>query len=484
LKKIKGKNKASNSNNKTRGVETLLGEPKKAIIKLAIPMIIAMSVQTIYNFVDTLFVSGIGKSIFTDSFVPGIGDIGVAAIGLIFPFFMMAIALSTGIGVGASSAISRRIGAKDKKGADNVAEHSIITTILIAIVFSIILFFLSEPLLNIIGAGKSLAYAVTYGKIIFAGSIVIFFINVGTAILRGEGDAKRAMYAIVLGTFLNIILDPFFIYTFKLGVAGAAYATIISMIITSSILVYWLFFKKNTYVDFKLKHFKFKKEIIVDIFKVGFPASIQQLSMSFTMLIINIIIINVALAGDAGISVYTIGWRVVMLAILPLLGLATAVITVTGAAFGAKKYNKLNIGFLFSAKLGLLIEILIAIIIFIIAPLITLIFTTGEGLPELRPDIELFIKISCLFYPSAALGIASSAMFQGTGKGLYSLIATLLRTIILSPILAAIFCCIFSMGLTGVWWGLVVANLIGSVVSFSWAKLYIRSLLVKEREVV
>jgi len=481
VKNIKGKNNASNSNNNTKGVETLLGDPKKAIIKLAMPMIVAMSVQTVYNFADTLFVSGIGKGFFTDSFVPGIGDLGVAAIGLIFPFFMMAISLATGIGVGASSAISRRIGAGDKKGADNVAEHSIITTILIALVFSVILFFSSEPLLNIIGAGKSLSYAVTYGKIIFAGSIAIFFINVGTAILRGEGDAKRAMYAIVLGTIINIILDPFFIYTLKLGVAGAAYATILSMTVTTFILIYWLFFKKNTYVDFKLKHFKFKKEIIVDIFKVGFPASVQQLSMSFTTLVINIIIINIALAGDAGISVYTIGWRVVMLAVLPLLGLATAIITVTGAAYGAKKYDKLNTGFLFSAKTGLIIEILIAIVIFIIAPFITLIFTTGEGLPELRKDIELFIKITCLFYPGAALGIASSAMFQGAGKGLYSLIATLLRTIILSPILAIIFCCTFSLGLSGVWWGLVVANLVGSAVSFSWANLYIRSLFVKKK---
>jgi Na+-driven multidrug efflux pump len=131
--------------------------------------------------------------------------LGVAAIGLIFPFFMMAIALSTGIGVGASSAISRRIGADDKSGADNIAEHSIITTIIIALVFSLLLFFLAEPLLNTIGAGKALPFAVEYGRIIFAGSITIFFINVGTAILRGEGDAKRAMYAIVFGTILKIM---------------------------------------------------------------------------------------------------------------------------------------------------------------------------------------------------------------------------------------------------------------------------------------
>ena len=475
----------SSKNSETKGVQTLLGDPKKAIIKLAIPMIIAMSVQTLYNFVDTLFVSGIGKDFFTNSLISGIGKLGVAAVGLILPFFMMAIAISTGLGVGASSAISRRIGGDDKKGADNVAEHSIIIAILLALFFSVILFIFIEPLLRFIGAGDALPYAVMYGRIIFAGSITIFFINIGTAILRGEGDAKRAMYSIVFGTGLNIILDPIFIYKFELGVSGAAYATILSMSMTALILIYWIFIKKDTYLNFKLNHFNFKKDIVRDIFRVGLPASVQQLSMSFTMLILNFIILNIILAGDAGISIYRIGWAIVSIAILPLLGLATAVITVTGAAFGARDLKKLNIAFLFSVKFGLIIEILIAIMLYVLAPLITLIFTTGEGLPALRPDIELFVKISCLFYPGAAFGIASSSMFQGTGKGLYALIATLLRTIILTPICAIIFCCGFSLGLNGVWWGLVVANLIGSIVSFTWAKLYIKGLFrKKEKNVV
>lgn len=469
-------------NSETKGVQTLLGDPKKAVIKLAIPMIIAMSVQTLYNFVDTLFVSGVGKDFFTNSLISGIGKLGVAAVGLILPFFMMAIAISTGLGVGASSAISRRIGGADKKGADNVAEHSIIIAILLALFFSVILFIFIEPLLRFIGAGDALPYAVMYGRIIFAGSITIFFINIGTAILRGEGDAKRAMYSIVFGTGLNIILDPIFIYKFELGVSGAAYATILSMSMTALILIYWIFIKKNTYLNFKLNHFNFKKDIIRDIFRVGLPASVQQLSMSFTMLILNFIILNIILAGDAGISIYRIGWAIVSIAILPLLGLATAVITVTGAAFGARDLKKLNIAFLFSVKFGLIIEILIAIMLYILTPLITLIFTTGEGLPALRPDIELFVKISCLFYPGAAFGIASSSMFQGTGKGLYALIATLLRTIILTPICAIIFCCGFSLGLNGVWWGLVVANLIGSIVSFTWAKLYIKGLFGKKEK--
>ena len=460
----------------TKGVKTLLGDPKKAIITLAIPMIIAMSVQTIYNFADALWVSGFASDLFTTSLVEGTGKLALAAIGFVLPFFMMAIAISTGIGVGSSSAISRRIGSRDKKGADNVAIHSITLILLVSIVFTVVFYFSSGTLFNLIGAGESLDLATSYGQIIFLGSINIFFINVANAILRGEGDARRAMYSMVLGAGLNIILDPIFIFTFRMGITGAAYATVLSMTVTSLILVYWLFFRKDTYVTFNFKGFKFKREILSDIFRVGLPASFQQLSMSFTMLLINFIIVTVTVAGDNGVAVYSTGWRVVSIAILPLLGLATAITSVTGASYGEKDYKKLDTAFMYSIKFGLVIEIIIGFFIFLLAPFITAIFTTGQGSAEIALDLEYFLKVSCLFYPGAAFGIASSAMFQGTGKGTYALIATLLRTIILTPILGIMFCCLFFMDLNGIWWGLVVANLIGSVVSFTWAKFYIKRL--------
>jgi putative MATE family efflux protein len=465
-------NKKLNQNNQTKGVKTLLGEPKKAIIRLATPMIIAMTIQTVYNFVDALWVSGFGAGLFTSSTVPDTGKLALAAIGFVLPFFMMAIAISTGIGIGSGSAISRRIGADDKIGADNVAIHSIIITLLISLAFTTFFYIFSEVIFDFIGAGESSTMAISYGRIIFAGSTVIFFTNMANAILRGEGDAKRAMYAMAIGAILNIILDPIFIYTFRMGVTGAAIATILSLGITSLILVYWLFFKKDTYVSFVFHDFTFKKEIIVDIFRVGLPASFQQLSMSITMLMINFIIVNVTSAGDNGVAVYSAGWRVVTIAILPLLGLATAVISVSGAAYGAKAYDKLIIGFNYAIKFGLFIEIVIAVFIFILAPSITAIFTTGKGSSDIIADLELFLKISCLFFPGAAFGIVSSSIFQGIGKGIYSLISTLIRTVILTPIFAIVFCCVLNANLSGVWWGIVAANLCGSVVSFSWARWY------------
>jgi putative MATE family efflux protein len=464
-----------NNKKETVGVKTLLGEPKKAVVKLAIPMIIAMSAHTIYNLVDALWVSGLGKDIFTNAEITEIGTGALAAVGFALPFFMMIMAISNGIGIGGGAAISRRIGAGDKEGADNIAIHSVIISVIIAIIFSILFFISAELIFSLIGAGESLKMAVSYGRVIFAGSILLFFSYVGYAILRGEGDAKRAMYAMMFGAFLNIILDPIFIFTFQLGVTGAAIATILSMFISTLILIYWLFFRKDTYVSFNFKNFKFKKDIIKDIFRVGLPASVQQLSMSITMVAIIIII---GLSGDSqeGVAIYNTGWRVVMIAVLPLLGLATAVTSVTGAAYGAKAYDKLNTAFMYAVKFGFVIEIIIALSIFITAPIIAIVFTTSQEAINIRDGLVIFLQITCIFYPTAAMGIASSAMFQGTGKGTYALIATLLRTIVFAIILSYTFAIVLDFGFIGVWWGIVIANLLGSIISIIWAKLYIRKL--------
>jgi len=228
----------------TEGVKTLLGDPKRAIVKLSLPMIMAMLIQATYNLADAIWVAGIGAD-------------ALAAVGFVFPFYFIMMAISTGLGVGSSSAIARRIGARDKAGADNVATHSIILTVVAALAFTVPLVTFTEPLFRSIGAGATLGMTAAYGGIIFAGSIFLFFNNVGNAILRGEGDAKRAMYALALGATLNIVLDPIFIYPLGLGVAGAALATILSLAVSSALLLYWLMIKNDTYLSIGFRGFKF-----------------------------------------------------------------------------------------------------------------------------------------------------------------------------------------------------------------------------------
>ena len=454
---------SSSLQNQTKGVKTLLGDPKKAILTLSLPMIVAMVVQTLYNLVNRIWVSGLGTE-------------AAAAVGFAFPLLFMGTAIATGLGVGGGSAISRRIGAKDKKGGDTAAVHTLILMVIIALVYAIPLFVFAEDIFRLIGAEQATATTgALYARIIYSASIVSFFTSIATALLRSEGDAKRSMLAMILGGILNVVLDPIFIYVFGWGVPGAAIASVVSICVSAALLFYWLFLKKNTYLSFPFRGFHFDKHVITDILAVGFPASLLQLSMAIMLFLMNIIVEHIS--GTDGVAVFSAGWAVAMTASMPLLGMATAVVSVTGAAYGAREYKKLDIAHLYALKIGILIETAIAIATFIFAPVITLAFTTSPDMVHLGDDITTFLRIICIYYPATAFGMLSSSLFQGVGKGLYSLIVTILRTIILIVPLAWIFGVNLGWGLPGAWWGLVVANIIGSAITFIWAKLYVNNLL-------
>ncbi len=445
----------------SEGIKTLLGDPKKALFKLGLPMIIGMSMQTLYNLADAIWVSGLGPN-------------ALSSVGFFFPFFMVAISLSVGLGAGGGSAVSRYIGAKNKKDADSTAVHTLICMLILTILFTTPFILLSKPIFRAMGAGDALDMTVSYAQIMFGGSIFIFFLHAAMALLRAEGDAKRPMYLLFGGSILNIILDPIFIYTFKLGVAGAAIASIVSMGCTSLVLFYWVIIKSSTYVTISFKSFSFRKRILAEILKVAIPSSFAQISMAVMMLFLNIIL--VAIKSNNGVAVLMTGWRIVMIATLPIIGMATALISISGAAFGAKDYKKLEITYIYAVKMGILIEAVLGAIIFIAAPYITRLFTWSEHSALLFDDIVRFVRIMCFFYPAAVLGIFSSSLFQGVGKGINAFIITLFRTIILSTPLAWLFGIALKGNLTGIWYGMLFGTWIAALFAFGWVRLYIRNL--------
>jgi putative MATE family efflux protein len=448
--------------NQTKGVRALLGDPKKAIRTLSWPMIIAMTVQTLYNLVDAIWVSGLGSD-------------ALAAVGFVFPLLFMGIAIATGLGVGGGSAISRKIGAKNKKDADNAAEHTMILMVVLAILYAVPLFIFSDDIFQAIGAGRTTATASLYARIMYSATLISFFSFIANAILRSEGDAKRAMLAMVLGGVLNVVLDPIFIYLLHLGVPGAAWASVVSMSVSGLLLFYWLFLKRNTYVAFRFRDFHFDTSIMKDILLVGLPASVMQLSMSIMMFMMNIIVENVG--GLDGVAVFSAGWRVATMASMPLLGMATAVVSVTGAAYGARTYEKIDVAHIYALKIGIIIETSIAVATFISAPVITAAFTQSADTARIGNEITTFLQIICIFYPATAFGMLSSSVFQGVGKGINSLITTILRTIVLIVPLAWLFAVLFGWGLVGAWWGLVIANIIGGAITYIWVKIYVNKLL-------
>ncbi|MDR0900237.1 MAG: MATE family efflux transporter [Methanobrevibacter sp.] len=451
--------KESENNKNNDNISTIVGDPKKAIQKLSWPIMVSMLVTFAYNLADTIWVAGLG----TES---------LAALGFFMPIYLIIIGLGNGIGSGTNSLIARSIGAKNKKVADNAAIHGILLTIAISIIAPVVLLFFLNDLLLLMGAGSVAYLTAEYASIILMGLFVLIFSAVGASILRSEGDVKRAMNVMIITAVLNIIIDPIFIYVFNLGIAGAAYATLLSSFISSAIIFYWLVIKKDTYINISRKDFNFDLKLIKEIVFIAIPATSETIIFSIVSLVINFMLS--LSAGPLGIAVYTAGWRIVNFAMIPHMGIATATLTVVGAAFGAKKIKKLINAYNYSIKLGLGISIATGILIFIFAPQIAMIFSYSDL--SLIPAISEFLRILVIFCIALPLGIISSSTFQGLGKGFISLILTIQRGLFFEIIFMYLFTFVWNMGTIGIWWGLSFGGLIGYLVSYISTKLYLREL--------
>jgi len=456
-----------NFNNPTKGVSVLTGDPKAAIRKLAGPMFIAMLLMTIYNIVDAFWVAGLGSD-------------ALAAVGFMTPLFMVLIGFGNGIGAGATSAISRKIGSKDKHGANIAASHSLLITLAVSLVLTVLLVPNITSVSLLIGAGDVAGLTAEYGFVIFSGTVFVLFTNIVYGILRAEGDTKRTMYAMAVSSVLNMVLDPVFIYYLDLGVAGAALATIISVIFVSAVLIYWIWVKNDTYVTISFKNFSFDKKVVMDILGVGIPASTEFFLMSLLVITLNGILVTVS--GTDAVAIYTTGWRVVMFATMPQIAIATSLVAVAGAAYGARLPEKLRIGYIYSLKLGFLIAAVTSLLTWIFAPQITLMFTYSPESAHIAPGMIVFLQVMCFFYIFVPPGMMSCSMFQGVGKGMTSLFINFLRNLAFIAVFAWVFAYSLGMGVDGVWWGIVAGDVLGGVVALAWALLYLRMLTrVEER---
>ena len=443
-----------------KNVELMRGEPEKAVKKLAIPIMISMVLTALYNIVDGIWVAGLGPT-------------AIAGIGFVTPIFMVLNGASVGLGNGATSSISRFIGAKNHEKATESATHSLFIFLIASVILTIIFMIIQEPLLVSYGAaGQTLNEATAYATPLFLGLIAFMFSNGCSGILRGEGDMKRAMYVVVITVILNASLDPIFIYTLGLGSAGASLATIVSSAIAAIVMLYWILIKKDTYINVSLKGFKFNSKLTKDILKVGIPSALDMLIMAIAMSIYLIVISMVG--GDYGIATFTSGQRLYLFAIMPLSAIGSAVIAVSGSAFGAKNGDYLSRTHKYGAKFAFALGTLITLILVIFAtPLATLFAYTPET-ANLVPGIALYLQVACPTLIVTGIGIASSFFYQGIGKGTYSLMFTILREIIFVVPLIYLFVFVFNMDLVGIWLGLCIGRAIASVLNYAFARYEIR----------
>lgn len=446
----------------TEGVLLLKGDPKKAIMVLSVPMIVAMLLMSTYNLVNAIWVAGLGSD-------------ALAAVGFITPLFMILIGVGNGLGAGVTSLISRRIGAGDHDGANAAAMQALVMTGLLSVIITLILVFFCRPIMVLFGAGDTIDLAVEYGTIVFCGTALILFSHIAYAVLRAEGDTKRTMYVMGASSILNIVLDPILIYHFQMGIAGAAWGMIISLIMVVFVLVYWFFIKKDTYLTISWKYYQQDRETVRQILGVGLPASCEFFLMSALAILINGMLVLVA--GTDAVAVYTAGWRVVMFAVIPLVAIATSVVTVAGAAYGGRHFEKFPVIHTFSILLGMGIAIGISILTYLFSEQISFIFSYSAEGAHLAPSIAAFLATMCIFYPFVPPGIMSSSIFQGTGKGISSLALNVLRNMVFMASAAYILGIVLGLGEQGIWWGIVTGDVLGGIAGFIWVKIYISRLI-------
>ena len=288
----------------SENIESIFGNPVKAINKLAFPTIFSILLMFLNNLIDSFWVAGINAD-------------ALAALGFISPLYLVIIGLGTGLGAGTNSLISRYLGADRREDANNAIIHSIILTLIVSAIVLIIGIFFLKDLVILLGASSVSTYCLDYGEIIFFLNIVFLLPNVLASIFRAEGNVKRATYPLVLTYVLNMVLDPIFIYVFKLGIFGAGFATVLASFIGLLWMLYWIFVKKDSYFSFKLASYKSKWDIYKNILVVSLPAGTEEIIFSLVAIILNYLIIITS--GISEVAAFTIAWRFISMAFLPAL---------------------------------------------------------------------------------------------------------------------------------------------------------------------
>lgn len=441
-----------------------MGNPKKALWKMSIPLIISMFITSIYSVIDAIWVSGLGAD-------------ALAGIGYVTPIFIALMGIGNGLGAGASSALSKYIGKKDKPLADNASAHTVLITLLISVITTIILLVFLKRILLLMGANSTINYAMDYGRILIYGSTLIIFSNSVYGVLRAEGDANRTMYAMMLSSIINIILDPVLIYKLNMGVKGAAYATLISLLLVNLILIHWFYIKQDTYLKPFKSNYDFSKEITYDILKVGLPASLELINNAVFAGLFSLLLTYVA-STDA-VAVYSTGWRIVTIGTTPVLAVATALVSVIGANYGAKNYENIQIAHRYSMKISIFFAVVAAVITFVFSSQIVSLFSYAGTSTRLAPQLISFLSWIIIFYPTMAVGATSTYVFQGTGRGLTAMFQTILRELGFTLSFAVLFSIILGWGEFGAWMGIIVGEIIVNNITLIWADRYIKSLIME-----
>jgi putative MATE family efflux protein len=376
------------------------GSVSRAILLLAIPMVLEMIMESVFAVCDVFFVSRLGAS-------------AVATVGLTESWLTLIYALAMGLAISASAIVARRIGEKDREGASRAAGQAILLSLIVSVVLGIVGISLAPQLLAVMGASPDvIATGTNYTRVMLGGSATIVMLFMINAIFRGAGDAAIAMRVLWLANAINILLGPCLIFGLgpfpELGVTGAAVATTIGRG-TGALFALSRLLKPGSRVDIHQWHLRVDFSLIKRIVQMSWSATLQMLiGMGSWIALIRVL----STFGSSVLAGYTIGIRVIIFALLPAFGVANAAATMVGQALGAKKPERAEEAVKLAGRYSMIVLSAVGLVLAVFAPWIVGLFTHD---PAVAPYAKNVLRIVACGFPFYSWGMVTSQSFNGAG---------------------------------------------------------------------
>ena len=436
----------------TEDIRIMTGDHRRAIWHLSIPIAVALAIQHINILVDTFWVAGLGAD-------------PMASISIVYPVFATVMGIGSGLGIGASAAIARSIGRNRRKEAGTKAGQSLLLSVIVSVIMAPLLLVTMEPSILMFGGGDILDLCVEYATPLYLATFVIILNGIVTGMIRGEGAAKRSMYIQLLSAIVNIIMDPILIYGLGMGVAGAAWATVIAFGSSIVLAFYWYFVKRDMYLKIGRSDLKYSPAEMKSVLKVGLPEATELSVMNIFNVFLNFFVI--AVAGTVGVAMYSTGWRVVYLLMIPAQAVGGAIVSVCSAQYGAEQYAKIRKTYYYGIRKTVEMLSVLAVVLFIAAGLAASAFTYEQGFAPIRGEMTHMIRVFCIMVPVMSLIFTGSSLLQSLENANIALASSFIRNVMLVVLFA------LAAHLIGtpdsLWWSLTGGEIVGGLIMLSLA---------------
>lgn len=434
----------------------------KLLTKLSIPATIGMMVMVLYNVIDTIFVARY------------VGTMAIGGLAIVMPITMLISATGMALGVGGSSLISRYLGASDNDKANTVFGNLLMLTITFTVVFSALGYIFPDEVLKLFGAdGEILPYAKEYYLIVLAGTPFLGLSMAANNIIRSEGNARMSMIVMLFSSVLNLILDYIFIINLNWGIAGAAWATLISQVVTFVFIAYYFMGSGKSSLKLKMHNLKFDLERVKETLAIGSSSFARQGSASIVAILINNSLMYYG--GESDVAIYGILNKVMMMSIFPMIGLIQGFLPIMSFNYGAENYKRvirvINLSLITSVSLGV-----IGLFFMAVFPAgVFRIFTTDEAIITQGAK---FLVIVIIVIPLVGVQMLGASFFQAIGLAKPALLLTLARQVFF--LIPLVFILPRFLGIYGIWYAFPVSDILATILTVIY--LYPHYKKIKELE--